>query len=442
MTHTQSSSVQVRVTPGASLSGTCRVPGDKSISHRALILGALAEGESTVRGLLDAGDTRATRRVVQALGVELEQANGALTVHGRGLRGLQPPVAPLDCGHAGTAIRLMAGVLSGQPFDSILDGSSQLRRRPMRRVVDPLRQMGAQIVDTDGRAPLRITGAPLRGIAYSMPVASAQVKSAVLLAGLLASGPTAVIEPGPARDHTERMLRAMGVDVETAEGCCVTLIPPERLRPLDLRVPGDFSSAAFVLIAALLAGSAEVTIEGVGVNPTRTGLLDILRAMGADIRVINERDEAGEPVADLVARRADLRGTVIEGEWIVRAIDEFPALMIAALRAEGVTEVRGASELRVKETDRIAVMAAELRKLGAVIHEQPDGFIITGPQCLSGAVVDGHDDHRVAMALVLAGLVADGPTIVTDARCIEDSFPGFVETLQSLGADVVEVAGE
>src|SRR5690606_25215888 len=290
--------------------------------------------------------------------------------------GLQPPVAPLDRGCAGTPLRLLRGVLSGQPFDSILDGSSQLRRRPMRRVVDPLRQMGAQIVDTDGRAPLRITGAPLRGIAYSMPVASAQVKSAVLLAGLQASGPTVVIEPGPARDHTERMLRAMGADVETAEGCCVTLIPPERLRPLDLRVPGDFSSAAFVLVAALLAGSAEVTVEGVGVNPTRTGLLDILRAMGADIRLTNERDEAGEPVADLVARRADLRGTVIEGEWVVRAIDEFPALMIAALQAEGVTEVRGAGELRVKETDRIAVMAAELRKLGAVIDERPDGFAI------------------------------------------------------------------
>lgn len=436
MTQTQSSSVQIRVTPGASLSGTCRVPGDKSISHRALILGALAEGATTVRGLLDAGDTRATRRVMQALGVDMAQANGTLTIHGRGLRGLQPPAAPLDCGHAGTAIRLLAGALAGQPFDSVLDGSSQLRRRPMRRVVDPLRQMGAQIADTDGRAPLHLTRSPLRGIAYSMPVASAQVKSALLLAGLLASGPTAVIEPGPARDHTERMLRAMGADVEMAEGCCVTLVPPDRLCPLDLRVPGDFSSAAFVLIAALLAESGEVTIAGVGVNPTRTGLLDILRAMGADVQLAHERDEAGEPVADLIARRADLSGAVIEGEWVVRAIDEFPALMIAALKAEGVTEVRGAGELRVKETDRIAVMAAELRKLGAVIDEQPDGFVITGPQRLRGAVVDGHDDHRVAMALVLAGLVADGPTTVIDARCIEDSFPGFVETLQTLGADV------
>jgi len=443
MTQTLTQSIQVQVTPGGALSGTCRVPGDKSISHRALILGALADGESVVRGLLDAGDTRATRRVMQALGVTIEpDDSGALVIQGRGLAGLHPPKAPLDCGHAGTAIRLLAGVLTGQSFASVLDGSAQLRRRPMRRVVDPLRQMGAQIADTDGRAPLRITGALLRGIAYRMPVASAQVKSALLLAGLRASGPTAVIEPGPARDHTERMLRAMGADVEIADACCVTLIPPERLRPLDLRVPGDFSSAAFVLVAALLAGSGEVTIEGVGVNPTRTGLLDILASMGADIRLTNERDVAGEPVADLVACRAALRGTLIEGDRVVRTIDEFPALMIAALQAEGVTEVRGAAELRVKETDRIAVMAAELRKLGAAIDERPDGFVIAGPQRLTGAVVDGHDDHRVAMALALAGLLADGPTTITDARCIEDSFPGFVETLHALGARIEEVAGE
>lgn len=434
--------VAVQVRPGGGLRGRCRVPGDKSISHRALILGALAEGDSAIEGLLDAGDTRATRRVMQALGVELEQANGALIVRGRGLRGLAPPAAPLDCGHAGTAIRLLAGALAGQRFASVLDGSAQLRRRPMRRVVEPLRQMGAQIVDTEGRAPLHITGAPLRGVAYRMPVASAQVKSSLLLAGLYASGPTVVLEPGPARDHTERMLRAMGVDVEIAEGCCVTLMPPERLRPLSLRVPGDPSSAAFVLVAALLAGVEDVTVAGVGVNPTRTGLLDILAAMGAEIDVTNPRDESGEPVADLVTRRAALRGTVIEGEWVVRAIDEFPALMIAALKAEGVTEVRGAEELRVKETDRIAVMAAKLRELGAVIEERPDGFRIAGPQRLRGAVVDGHDDHRVAMALILAGLVAEGPTTVTDAACVEDSFPGFVETLRALGADVEQTPGD
>jgi len=339
-------------------------------------------------------------------------------------------------------MRLLAGVLAGQPFASVLDGSAQLRRRPMRRITDPLREMGARIEDTDGRAPLRFAPARLRGITYPMPVASAQVKSCLLLAGLFAGGPVTVIEPGPARDHTERMLRAMGADVEIADACCVTLIPPERLRPLDLRVPGDFSSAAFVLVAALLAGSGEVTIEGVGVNPTRTGLLDILASMGADIRLTNERDVAGEPVADLVACRAALRGTLIEGDRVVRTIDEFPALMIAALQAEGVTEVRGAAELRVKETDRIAVMAAELRKLGAAIDERPDGFVIAGPQRLTGAVVDGHDDHRVAMALALAGLLADGPTTITDARCIEDSFPGFVETLHALGARIEEVAGE
>jgi len=442
MTQALKSTVAVQVRPGGALHGTCRVPGDKSISHRALILGALAEGDSVVEGLLDAGDTRATRRVMQALGAAIEQQNGALIVRGRGLRGLTPPAAALNCGHAGTAIRLLAGALAGQRFTSVLDGSAQLRRRPMRRVVEPLRQMGAQIADTEGRAPLRITGSTLKGVAYRMPVASAQVKSALLLAGLYASGPTVVLESGPARDHTERMLRTMGVDVEMAANCCVTLVPPAGLRPLSLRVPGDPSSAAFVLVAALLAGAGDVTIAGVGVNETRTGLLDILVAMGAEIDLAQPREESGEPVADLVTRRAALRGTVIEGEWVVRAIDEFPALMIAATQAEGVTEVRGAAELRVKETDRIAVMAAELRELGAVIDERPDGFRIIGPQRLRGAVVDGHDDHRVAMALVLAGLVADGPTIVTDAACIEDSFPGFVATLQALGADVEQMPGE
>lgn len=436
--------VQVRVRPGRTLQGACRVPGDKSISHRALILGALADGTSQVRGSLSAGDTRATLGVMRALGVAIETPDPTtLIVHGRGLRGLEPPAAALDCGHAGTAIRLLAGVLAGQRFTSVLDGSAQLRRRPMRRVVEPLRQMGAQITDTRGCAPLRVVGSPLHGIAYRMPVASAQVKSSILLAGLLASGPTAVIEPGPARDHTERMLRAMGVDVETADGCCVTLIPPARLHPLDLSVPGDLSSATFVLVAALLAGAGDVTIADVGVNPTRTGILDILGAMGASIAQQDPRAESGEPVADLVVRPSALRGTAIAGDWVVRAIDEFPALMIAATQAEGVTEVRGAGELRVKETDRIAVMAAELRKLGASIEEWPDGFRITGPQRLRGATVDGHDDHRVAMALVLAGLVAEGPTTVANARCIEDSFPGFVETLQALGADVAQViAGE
>lgn len=426
----------IRVRSGATLRGTVRVPGDKSLSHRALILGALAEGASHVRGWLPAGDTLATLRCVQALGIAVERADATtLTVRGRGLDGLRAPAAPLDCVNAGTAMRLLAGVLAGQPFASTLDGSEQLRRRPMRRITAPLRQMGAQIADTDGHAPLHIRPAALHGMVHTLPVASAQVKSGILLAGLFADGPTTVSEPGPARDHTERMLRAMGAQVEV-DGFRVTLTPGAPLRPLDLTVPGDPSSAAFVLAAALLAAEGDVRVTGVGVNPTRTGLLDILAAMGAAIVCEGERLEGGEPVADLRVRRAELRGTTVGGDLIVRAIDEFPVLMVLATQAAGETLVRDAAELRVKETDRIAVMAAELRKLGAEIEEHPDGFRVVGPQRLRGAVVQGHDDHRVAMALAVAGLAADGETVVEDAACAHDSFPGFVETMGALGAEM------
>ncbi len=429
----------IRVRPGSALSGTVGVPGDKSLSHRALIFGALAEGISHIRGFLPAGDTLATLGCVRALGVPVEQTDAStLSVHGRGLRGLAAPDGPLDCVNAGTAIRLLAGVLVGQDFPSVLDGSDQLRRRPMGRITQPLRLMGANIED-NGHAPLFIRPARLHGIAYQMPVASAQVKSCLLLAGLFADSPTTVIEPGPARDHTERMLRAMGA-VLHIDGPRISIEPGPVLRPLDLTIPADISSAAFVLVAALLGASGEVRVTGVGVNPTRTGILDILNHMGASITLENSREEGGEPVADLVVGRAALRGTPIgDGvalpeDVIVRAIDEFPALMIAATQAEGETLVTNAAELRVKETDRIAVMAGELRKLGAQIDETPDGFRLVGPQRLRGAVVQGHDDHRVAMALSLAGLVAEGETVIEDAGCVEDSFPGFVETLQALGA--------
>jgi 3-phosphoshikimate 1-carboxyvinyltransferase len=419
------------------LGGTVVVPSDKSISHRALLLGALADGTSTVRDFLPAGDTLATLGCIQQLGAYVEQPRrGDLAIYGRKLHSLTAPDGPLNCANAGTAMRLLAGLLSGQTFPSVLDGSEQLRARPMRRIVEPLRQMGADIDAQDGRAPLHIRPARLKGITYDMPVASAQVKSCVLLAGLYADGPTTVIEPGPARDHTERMLGAMGAQVESANGH-ITLAPGRALRPLDITVPGDLSSAAFVLVAALLAASGEtVRINGVGVNPTRTGLLDILDAMGAAIRIENPHDEGGEPVGDLVTGHAALRGTTISGTQIVRAIDEFPVLMVAAMQAEGETVVKDAAELRVKETDRIAVMAGELRKLGATIDERPDGFRVTGPQMLRGAVVDGHGDHRVAMALAVAGLCAEGETVVTGAECVADSFPGFVECLQTLGADM------
>lgn len=435
--------IRVRPDPAqGTLHGSTSVASDKSISHRTLILGAMANGTSHIRNFLPAGDTLATLACIQQLGIEVtgQPADGALAVHGRGLRGLRTPDAPLDCVNAGTAIRLLAGVLAGQSFASVLDGSEQLRRRPMGRITRPLRQMGANIED-NGQAPLHIHPADLRGITYDMPVASAQVKSCLLLAGLFAAGPTTIIEPGPARDHTERMLGAMGATLRN-DGPRITIAPEPVLRPLDLTIPGDISSAAFVLVAALLAARDTVQIMGVGVNPTRTGILDILDAMGANIMLNNPRDEGGEPVADLVVHRAALHGAAIGGDIIVRAIDEFPALMIAATQAEGTTIVTDAAELRVKETDRIAVMATELRKLGAVIEEHADGFRVEGPQKLHGALVQGHDDHRVAMALAVAGLVAEGETVIEDAACVEDSFPGFVETLHALGADMEWVADD
>ncbi|PJF44871.1 MAG: 3-phosphoshikimate 1-carboxyvinyltransferase [Phototrophicales bacterium] len=426
----------LRVCPNQELNGTVRVPGDKSISHRALILGALADGLTQVRGWLPAGDTLATLQCMRALGVQIDQHDTTtLTVHGVGLDGLEAPTEPLNCVNAGTAIRLLAGVMAGQRFPSVLDGSYQLRRRPMNRITHPLRLMDAAITDTDGYAPLYISPSHLRGITYPMPVASAQVKSCLLLAGLFAEGATTVVEPGPARDHTERMLRAMGANIAIQEHQVMIDSTP-RLHPLDLTVPADASSAAFVLVAGALYAHTAIRIEGVGVNPTRTGILDALAMMNVHIAQENLRDEGGEPVADLVVTPALLQGAEIQGDLVVRMIDEFPILMVAATQAKGRTTVRDAKELRVKETDRIAVMAKELRKLGAKIEERDDGFSLNGPQLLQGAVVDGHDDHRVAMSLVIAGLSAQGETIVEDAGCIRDSFPDFVEVMQSLGAKI------
>lgn len=418
------------------LRGTATVPGDKSLSHRAVMFGALAQGDTHVRGWLSAGDTEASLRCVRALGVAIDRhSDSEMTIHGTGQ--LHPADGPLDFVNAGTGIRLMAGIMAGQPFASVLDGSEQLRRRPMKRIIAPLRLMGADITGTDDRAPLAVKPARLRGIRYELPMASAQVKSAVLLAGLFAQGVTTVVEPGPTRDHTERMLSAMGVDVVT-EGNAVILTPGSPLKPSDFSVPGDFSSAAFLLVAGALVPDSDITLTGVNLNVTRTGLLDALLAMGADITVIEKGLEAGEPAGEIRVRHSVLKGVEIGGEMVVRMIDEFPVLMVAALHAEGRTVVRDAQELRVKETDRLAVMTAELRKLGAEITETEDGFIIDGPQKLRGAGVDGHDDHRVAMSMTVAGLVADGDTMVDDAKCAGDSFPGFAETLARLGGRLVE----
>lgn len=425
--------------PTHELFGSTAVPGDKSISHRAAMFAALAEGRSHVRNFLPGGDCQATLGVLRGLGVAIEEISPSeLLIDGVGLHGLHEPAAPLDCVNSGTAMRLLAGLLAGQPFFSVLSGSSQLVKRPMGRVVEPLRQMGALIHGRQGGrlAPLAIQGTRLHGIDYTLPVASAQVKSALLLAGLTSDGLAIVRQPGPARDHTERMLAAMGAPIRTLGLVAISERPKQPLTPLDIAVPGDISSAAFLLAAGLLVPQSHLTITGVGVNPTRTGILDILQMMGANLRLENERDEAGEPVADLVVQHADLHGIEISGDLIVRAIDELPVLAVLATQAHGRTLVRDAAELRVKETDRIATVAAELHKLGAQVEERPDGFVIDGPVTLRSAPVWSHGDHRLAMALAVAGMVASGPVLVEEAACVSDSFPGFERVLQVLGVEM------
>jgi 3-phosphoshikimate 1-carboxyvinyltransferase len=424
------------VHPGGPLRGRGRVPGDKSISHRALLLSALAGGASRISGFLPSGDCLATLACLRALGVHVEAHDATtLTVRGRGLRGLQAPGASLNCVRSGTTMRLLAGILAGQSFDCTLTGDPQLLHRPMRRITEPLRRMGAGIEASDGHAPLAIHGRRLHGYDHTLAVASAQVKSALLLAGLYADGPTTVRQPGPARDHTERMLAAMGAALQVS-GLNVTLAPSPALSPLALHIPGDLSSAAFPLVGAVLLPGSEVTIERVGVNPTRTGLLDVLRTMGAGVVVEGEREQGGEPVADVTMRASDLAGAEVSGHTVVRMIDEFPVLAVAATQAHGTTVVRDAAELRVKETDRIATAVAELRVLGARIEPLPDGFIVEGPTALHGGVVDSHGDHRLAMALAVAGLFAQGEVTIENAECVPDSFPGFVEFMRSLGAKI------
>ena len=445
---------KLMIHPSGPLRGTVTVPGDKSISHRALLLSALAEGDTTIQGWVDADVCQATLRCVRALGVGVDETpdfsenlaawNGALTVHGVGLWGLREPADVLDCAGSGTTMRLLAGILAGQPFTSVVTGSDALRRRPMGRVAEPLRLMGATVLGRqDGKLPpLTIRGGQLRGIDYAMPVASAQVKSAILLAGLFAGGETVVHEPGPARDHTERMLAQFGVEVLVEAGAGGTAIRLRGGQKLigggSLSVPGDFSSAAFPLVATALVPGSDVCLRQVGVNATRIGLYDLLMAMGATVALMDPDSSpvAGEPIADLVARGGVLRGIEVGGEIVVRAIDEFPIFAVAATQADGITVVRDAAELRVKESDRIGTVCQELRKLGADVEERPDGMVIHGPVRLKGAVVDSHHDHRLAMSLAVAALVADGPTEVLDAGVIHDSFPNFVETMRELGADV------
>ena len=430
----------LRVRPAGPLRGEITVPGDKSITHRALLLGALADGTTEIAGALDGEDCRATARAVAALGVSVDAAPGAPVwrVGGRGLGGLAEPPDVLDCGNSGTSMRLLAGVLAGQPFLAILTGDASLRRRPMRRVVEPLIQMGAQCWGRQGGAypPLAIRGGSLRGIDITLPVASAQVKSALLLAGLWAGGPVCVTEPALSRDHTERMLGAFGVRLDR-QGTTVRLAPGQALRAAPVHVPGDISSAAFFVVAALVVPGSDLVIRGVGLNPTRTGLLDALREMGGDIAVAPREEGGGEPMGDLRVRASRLRGTRIAGAMIPRLIDEIPALTLAAACAEGTTRIADAAELRVKEVDRIAALAGELGRLGARVDEEPDGLTIHGLGAggaagLTGAVCRSRGDHRMAMVLAVAGLVARGETVVHETECIETSFPGFTERLAHL----------
>ncbi len=433
------------IRPARRVEGRVTVPGDKSISHRAALLGAMATGVTEVQGLLEAEDCLATLRAVSALGVEVtRKGHGHYVLQGGGLTSLGEPDTVIDCGNSGTSARLLLGVLAGQPFASLLTGDESLRRRPMERVVEPLVRMGARVIGRSGgrRLPLAISGTrPLAPVRHVSPVASAQVKSAVLLAGLSASGPVTVVEPTASRDHTERMLAAFGADV-TVENGGVTLVPGRTLAGRLLRVPGDISSAAFFLVAGVLAEEGGVTAEGVGINPTRTGVLEVLDAMGARLDAAPRLPE-GEPIADVTVRPAGLHGVTIGGSLIPRMIDELPIVAVAATRAEGVTEVRDAAELRVKESDRIRALVTELAKLGVTIDERADGFRITGhgrATPLRAARVSSWGDHRLAMALIVAGLFADGPTLVEGIECIATSYPDFIATCQRLAGDAhVEV---
>jgi len=420
--------------PAESLRGEIRVPGDKSISHRAVMFASLADGVSHISGFLEGEDTRATARAFAQMGVRIDTTSASeRVVYGVGIDGLKAPTAPVDCGNAGTGMRLLAGLLAGQTFDTTLIGDESLSKRPMRRVIDPLAKMGARIESSGaGLPPLHIYGGTtLRGIDYTLPVASAQVKSALLLAGLYAQGETQVHEPHPTRDYTERMLRAFGYPIEFSEGHA-RLSGGHRLRATNVVVPADFSSAAFFLVAASIVPGSELILRDVGMNPRRTGLLHALRLMGADIRETNAREAGGEAIADLVVRYAPLHGIDVPVELVPDMIDEFPSLFVAAAVATGTTRVTGAAELRVKESDRIAVMAKGLRALGARIEETPDGAIIEGGALHAGEA-DSTGDHRCAMSFCVAGLVAAGSVRVLDCANVATSFPGFFELAKSCG---------
>lgn len=430
--------MEFKLLPGGTINGEARVPGDKSMSHRSMMLGALAEGTTRVTGFLEGEDALATQSAFRAMGVEIERlGEGEVLVHGVGLHGLKAPSGPLDLGNAGTGMRLMCGLMAGQTFDTVLTGDASLCSRPMGRVIDPLTLMGAEIASEEGgRPPLVISGGnSLQGIHYDLPMASAQVKSCVLLAGLYARGRTSVTEPAPTRDHTERMLRGFGYEVSNENGV-ISLQGGGRLKATDIDVPADISSAAFFLVAASITPGSDLLLTHVGINPTRTGVLNILRLMGADITLKNEREVGGEPVADIRVRYAPLQGIDIPEDQVPLAIDEFPVLFIAAACAEGRTVLRGAEELRVKESDRIAAMAEGLDTLGVPNEVLDDGIIIDGGSPIGGGEIRTHMDHRIAMAFAIAALRAEKEIYVLDCDHVATSFPGFDALARGLGLQI------
>lgn len=434
------SSVRFSIQPGGTLRGRIRVPGDKSISHRAVMLAALAEGTSEVRGFLEGEDSLATLKAFRAMGVSIDGPNdGHLTIRGAGLNGLQAPAGPLYLGNSGTSMRLLAGILAGQSFDSTLSGDASLTSRPMGRVTEPLKEMGAKIESSVARtAPLDIRGgAKLQGIDYRLPVASAQVKSSLLLAGLYASGRTCVTESAPTRDHTERMLQGMGYAVKR-DGATVCVKGGGSLQAAKIDVPADISAAAFFLVGASIAAGSDLLLEHVGTNPTRIGVLNILRAMGASIEIGSTMEISGEPVSDIRVRAAELHGIEIPVDQVPLAIDEFPAIFIAAACARGRTVLTGAEELRVKESDRIQVMAEGLSSLGIDVQPTPDGIVIEGG-FLQGGTVDSHGDHRIAMAFAMAGLKTSANLVVLDCANVQTSFPDFVGVARSAGLELAEL---
>lgn len=444
--------MNITVSSGSPLRGTAEIPGDKSISHRAALLAALAQGESRIDRFLDSGVTRVMLNALTQLGIDWTLVGETLVVHGQGLRGLKTPQGSLHCGNSATCMRLLAGMLSAVGVSATLDGSAGLRKRPMGRILDPLSQMGVPIQSTDGYAPFEIGRAkyPLQALNHDLPMASAQVKSCLMLAALAADGPSTLSEPGLSRDHTERMLRSQGISVSNEKKMennspryVTTITPPRTLTfsPLILSLPGDFSSAAFLMVAALITPGSQVLIREVGLNPTRTGLLDALLAMGADIRIQQPSTRAGEPVGNLLVKYSQLHAGTVQGEQVVRMIDEFPIFAVAAVYADGISVVADAAELRIKESDRIAGLCTELSKLGMTILEKPDGFVIEGGHQPLGGICDAHGDHRLAMALTVAGLGASAPVEISDAEIIGESFPAFIPTLRQLGA-AVEIQSE